>query len=201
MTKLVPKDKVEIVVALREAAKGIEQSTGTDLALNLMQAVGTELLVLALKNGPLLDEISGENAPKETKALREAALEMMIRTELAAIVDTIVSMHKHRIKESDILTERLTRMFDPALAYNEAINRAIEAKKAKGETIPQLTDQQMWMWENMQLPSLMSALRNAGNPNPQPMVHRLAVDPKTGAVIGRAGSLEGAKPGLPGQSS
>lgn len=200
MSKLIPKDKVEIVLALRETAKGIEQSTGTDLALNLMQAVGIELLVLALKNGPLLDEISGEDAPEKTKALREAALEMMIRTELAAIADNIASMHEHRIKESDILNERLVRMFDPALAYNEAINRAIEAKKAKGEQIKLLTPQQKWMFDNMQLPTLMSALRNAGKPDPEPMVHRLSVS-ANGAISGPAGSLSDAKPGLPGQSS
>lgn len=201
MPKLVSKDKTDIVMALRETAKGIEQSVSPNYTLNLMQAVGTELLVLALKNGPLLDEISGSDATEETKALREAALEMMIRIEIKAIADTIASMHEHRIKESDILTERLTRMFDPALAYNEAINRAIEAKKAKGEEITQLTGRQKWMFDNMQLPSLMSALRNAGNPDPQPMVHRLSIDPKTGAISGVAGSLKDATPGLPGQSS
>lgn len=193
MPKLVSKDKTDIVMALRETAKGIEQSVTPNLTLSLMQAIGTELLVLALKNGPLLDEISGEDAPAKTKALREAALEMMIRIEIKAIADTIASMHEHRIKESDILTERLTRMFDPAPAYNEAINRAIEAKKAKGEEIIELTGTQKWMFDNMQLPSLMSALRNAGNPDPQPMVHRLSGDISKG--------IANAKPGLPGQSS
>lgn len=148
------KDKTDIVMALREVARGIEH--GDADALSLMQALGTELLVLALESGPRAAEIS-DAAPD--------VVEGLIRRELAAIIDTIAMLHQHRIKETDILTERLVRMFDPAMAWNEAINRAIEAKKQAKETIdPQLlymSPQQKFMFETFQIPTTMKALRSA----------------------------------------
>lgn len=170
---MTPKDKTDIVMALREAARGIEQSIGPDLALQVMQVIGTELLVLSLKNGPLLDEIEGENAPPEHRETRAEHLEHLIRLEIVAISDTIARLHKHRITESDILNERLTRIFDPYLAWNEAINRAIEKKLAAKETVVQPTEAQKFSFEKFQFPSTMNALLNAGKENPEPATLRI----------------------------
>lgn len=166
-------DKTDIVMALREAARGIEQSIGDSLALQVMQMIGTELLVLALKSGPLLAEIEGENAPPERRQDRADHLERLIRVELIAIADTIARLHEHRIKEGDILNERLTRTFDPYLVWNESINRAIAAKLAAKETVVQPSPQQKFSFEKFQFPSTMNALLNAGKDDPQPMGHRL----------------------------
>lgn len=162
------KDKTDIVMALREAARGIEQSIGPELALATMQIIGGELLILALKNGPLLTQIEGENAPPETRQQRADHLEKLIRVEIAAIADSIARLHEARITESDIVNERLTRMFDPYAAWNEGLNRAIERKMAAKEDIPRSTKQQKYAFENFQWPSGMNALLNAGREAPQP---------------------------------
>lgn len=165
-------DKTAIVVALREVARAIEHNHPN--SLNLMQAIGTELVVLALKNGPLLDEITNdEEMSEELRDKRKNYLEGMIRAEVAAIVDSIARFHEHKIAEVDILNERLTRMFDPAMAWNEAINRAIAAKKKAGLAIRVMTSQQKVAFETFQLPSTMMALKNAGRENPEPMVRRI----------------------------
>lgn len=167
------KDKTDIVVALRECARGIEQSLDPDLTLKVMQSIGTELLVLALKHGPLLVEIEGENAPPEHRETRAEHLENLIRVEIAAIADTIAKLHEHRITEGDLLNERLTRQFDPYAAWNEAINRAIAKKLAAKELVVGPSPQQKFAFEKFQFPSTMNALRNAGKSDPQPTVHRI----------------------------
>lgn len=159
---LTAEDKTDIVKGLREVARAIEQGQGNRLAL--MQAIGTELLVLALKNGPNEADLPPEK------------IEGLIRIELGAIVDTIVRMHEGRIAEADVLNERLTRMFDPYLAWNEAINRAIEKKKAAGGEVVQPSPQQKFMFEKFQFRSTMNALINAGKKDPQPTVHRVNGD-------------------------
>lgn len=115
---VIPSDqKTDVIMALREVARGMEQGHPDILAL--MQVLGTELLVFALKYGPALEKIG----PEET--------ERLVRQEILAIVHTIALLHENRITEAAIINERLMRSFDPTLAFNEAINRAIERKKAE----------------------------------------------------------------------
>lgn len=171
------KDKLDIIMALRETAKGIEKVALTEgVTLEFIQALGIELLVLALKHGPLLDQINGPDVPEADKPAREAGLEMLIRRELAALTDTVAAAHEGRIREIDVIHERLMRMFDPSMAFNEAINRAIEAKKAKLETYSTMTPPQKFAFEHFQVPTLMNALFNAGHEDPVKMVHRVNND-------------------------
>jgi hypothetical protein len=179
------KDKTDIIMALRETAKGIEKVALTEgVTLEFVQALGIELLVLALKHGPLLDRINGPTTPEADRPAREAGLEMLIRRELAAITDTVAAMHEGRIREIDVIHERLMRLFDPALAFNEAVTRAIEAKKAKMETAVTMTPPQKFAFEHFQVPTLMNALFNAGHEDPVNMVHR--VDNTTVAKMHKA---------------
>lgn len=144
-------DKLDMVVGLREVAKAIEQ--GHPDYLITIQAIATELLVFALKLGPAVEKVPSDD------------LEALIRREITAIVDSVVRFHEGHIEERDILEERLFRLFDPSLAFNEAVNRAIERKKAAREEIDpallQRTPQQDMMWKKFQLPTLEKALRNA----------------------------------------
>lgn len=140
-------DKTDIIMALREVALGIEQDAPN--ALELMQALGTEMLVLALKTGPALERIEPER------------VETLVRGEVAAIVDSIGRYHDHFIEESDVLNERLLRQFDPSQAFNEAVNRAIEAKKAAREEIITMTPLQETMFQKYQVPTGLRALRTA----------------------------------------
>lgn len=168
------KDKTDIIIALRETAKGLETRAFTEgVALEFMQALGIELLVLALKHGPLLDKINGPDVPEKDRPKREEALEFLIRRELAAITDTVAAMHDGRIRETDVIHERLMRMFDPAPAFNEAVTRAIEAKKLKLESVATMTPPQRFAFEQFQVPSMMNALFNAGHEDPVKMVHRV----------------------------
>lgn len=188
---LTRKDVNDITTALRETAKGLQTVAITEgVKLEFMQALGIELLVLALKHGPLLDEIN-RDADEAQKAAREEALEFLIRRELAAITDTVASMHEHRIREIDVIHERLMRVFDPGPAFNEAVQRAIEAKKAKGEAAVMMTGTQKWMFDKFQVPSMMNALFNAGHPEPVPMVHKV----NNADVTAMHKALEGDKAG------
>lgn len=172
------KDKTDIILALRETAKGLEKVALTEgVVLEFLQALGTELVVLALKHGPLLDKINGPDVAEEDKPAREAGLEMLIRREIAAIADTVAAAHEGRIREIDVIHERLMRQFDPAPAFNEAVMRAIEAKKAKLETVVTMTPPQKFAFEKFQVPTLMNALFNSGHEAPVTKVHR--VDKKT----------------------
>ncbi len=168
------KDKLDIIIALRETAKGIEKVALTEgVTLEFIQALGIELMVLALKHGPLLDKINGPDVPESDKAARAAGLEMLIRRELAAITDTIAATHDGRIREIDVIHERLVRQFDPAPAFNEAVQRAIEDKKAKKEEAITMTPPQRFAFEQFQVPTVMSALFNAGHEDPVKKVHRV----------------------------
>lgn len=168
------KDKLDIIIALRETAKGIEKVALTEgVTLEFIQALGIELMVLALKHGPLLDKINGPDVPEADRPAREAGLEMLIRRELAAITDTIAAAHDGRIREIDVIHERLMRVFDPAPAFNEAVTRAIEAKKNKLETAITMTPPQKFAFEHFQVPTLMNALFNAGHEDPVTMKHRV----------------------------
>lgn len=172
------KDKTDIILALRETAKGIETRAFTEgVMLEFLQAIGTECLVLALKHGPLLDEINSDaDLTDKQKKDRGEALEMLIRRELAAIADTVAAMHENRIREIDVIHERLMRVFDPAPAFNEAVQRAIEAKKNKLETAVTMTPPQKFAFEQFQVPTLMSALFNAGHESPVQKVHKVNGD-------------------------
>lgn len=185
---ITPKDKTDIIIALREVAKGLETKAFTQgVTLELLQAIGTECLVLALKHGPLLDTIN-KDAPEADKAAREAGLEMLIRRELAAIADSVAAAHEGRIREIDIIHERLMRQFDPAPAFNEAVQRAIEAKKDKLITAVTMTPPQKFAFEQFQVPTLMSALFNAGHESPVTKVHRVnnaVVDEMNKALKGK----------------
>lgn len=141
------KDKADIIVALRECAGALEQ--GHPDALTLLQALGTEMLVLGLKNGPALASVP------------EDQVEALVRREVFAVADSIASFHQHKVTEVEILNARLVRQFDPAMAWNEAINRAIAAKKAKREEVIDLTPPQRFMFETYQVPTTMKALRSA----------------------------------------
>jgi hypothetical protein len=138
-------DKTDIVMALREVARGIEQDAPN--ALELLQAVGTEMLVLALKNGD--------------SDMPPAVVEMLARREVMAIADSLARFHQHYVTEVEILNERLVRQFDPAMAWNEAINRAIVAKKAAGEEVVMMTPTQQAMFDRFQVPTTMKRLQSA----------------------------------------
>lgn len=143
-------DKTQIIMALREVARGMEQ--GHPDILSLMQMLGTELLVFALKYGPAQERIG----PEET--------ERLVRTEIAAIADSIAKLHENRITEASILNDRLTRLFDPTLAFNEAIVRAIDANKAdrgKLAEAQELLDGVSGPAWRLQIMSVLKALRNA----------------------------------------
>lgn len=144
-------EKTDLVMALREVARAIEQDHGDALAA--LQALATEMLVYALKHGPALKTIPTEE------------VEGLIRREIVSVVDSVSRFHEATVDERGILEERLFRLFDPSLAFNEAINRAIERKKAAREEIdPALltrSPQQDMMWKQHQLPTLQKALRNA----------------------------------------
>lgn len=147
-------DKLDIVVALREVATAIEQRGDLPQTLDIMQALGTELLVLALRNGPMLTTLSPKMTPVK--------LEALIRREVAAIVDSIARTHDHNSTEIEVLAARLFRMFDPYLAWNEAINRAMEAIRAAGLSVdPRLlepTGEQKKMFEKWGMPTTQKAL-------------------------------------------
>lgn len=108
-----------------------------DPGKELMIAAGVELLATALKD------------PRDKPDTLQ-----LIRREVTAIGKDIDAYRKAQADEFDILSERLFRLFDPALAWNEAINRAIERKKEMGETLdPRLTTmspQQEFMFERQQ---------------------------------------------------
>ena len=140
-------DKTDIVMALREVATAIEQDAPN--GLDIMQSLGTEMLTLALKTGPALSRIDPER------------VEALVRGEIAAIADSVGRYHDHFIEESDILNERLLRQFDPSMAFNEAINRAIEAKRAAREEIIALTPLQETMFQKYQVPTALRALKTA----------------------------------------
>lgn len=142
---MTPADKTDIVMALREVARGIEQDKPN--TRDLMLAIGTELVVLALKEG--------------STDLPPAVAEMIARREVSAIADSMQRFHSHYVTEVEILNERLVRIFDPALAWNEAVNRAIEAKKAAREEVVMLTPTQQFMFDKLQVPTTMKALSAA----------------------------------------
>lgn len=48
--------------------------------------------------------------------------------EIDAVAESLAAYHAYQTNEFGILNDRLTRRFDPAPAWNEAINRAITAK-------------------------------------------------------------------------
>lgn len=171
------KDKTDIILALRETAKGLEKVALTEnVTLEFIQALGTELLVLALKHGPLLDKINGPDVPETDRPAREAGLEMLIRREIAAVADTVAAAHEGRIREIDVIHERLMRVFDPAPAFNEAVGRAIEAKKTTMQAAVAMTPPQRFAFEHFQVPTLMNALFNAGHEDPVKMTHRVGND-------------------------
>lgn len=140
-------DKADIIKAMRDVALALER--GTPNSIDLMQALGTEMLVLALVNGPGLVDIGADR------------IEALARREIVAITDNIAAFHEHMTTEVEILTERLVRQFDPSMAWNEAINRAIVAKKAKGEEAVMMTPTQKTMFDRFQVPTTMKALRSA----------------------------------------
>ncbi len=142
--------KTDIIMAMREVARGMEQ--GHPDILSLMQMLGTELLVFALKYGPALERIG----PEET--------ERLVRREIAAIAHTVAKLHEHQTTEAQIINDRLMRMFDPTLAFNEAINRAITAKQAEKGNVDEErraldhVNGQAWA---LQIRSVLNALRAA----------------------------------------
>lgn len=147
-------DKLNIIVALREVALAIEQRGDFPETLGVMQALGTELLVLALRNGPMLEALSPKLTPER--------LEGLIRREVASIADDIARTHDHNHTEVEVLAARLFRMFDPYLAWNEAINRAMEAIRAAGLSVdPRImapTGEQKKMFEQWGFPTTRRAL-------------------------------------------
>lgn len=141
------KDKTDIAMALREVATAIEQDKPG--AQHALQSLATEMLVLAVKNAPML------------AAIPPADLEALARRELAAIIASVAMFQQNKLTEADILNARLVRQFDPAMAWNEAINRAIESKKAAREEIVMMTSTQDQMFRTYQVPTTMKALRDA----------------------------------------
>jgi hypothetical protein len=78
--------------------------------------------------------------------------------EIDAIAENLERFHAGYLDEVGILNERLTRRFDPALAWNEAINRACEAKKiAKSEMLTEFQQRAF----DVQQRTTKDALRNA----------------------------------------
>lgn len=142
---IIADDKTAIVMALREVARAIEQNAPN--YLDLMQAIGTECLVLALKTG--------------ATDIEPATAEALARREVSAIAQSMAAFHNHYTTEVEILNERLVRQFDPALAWNEAINRAIAAKKAAKEEVVEMTTRQQMMFDSFQKPFGMRALQSA----------------------------------------
>jgi hypothetical protein len=142
-----PKDKTDIIMALREVATAIEQDKpGAQIAL---QSLANEMLVLAVKNAPMLAGITPEDA------------EALARREIGAVIVSIAMFQQNKMSETEIINARLVRQFDPAMAWNEAINRAIVAKKAAREEIAMMTSTQQKMFEAFQVPTTMKALRSA----------------------------------------
>lgn len=141
------KDKTDIVMALREVATAVEQNKPG--AQHALQSLSTEMLVLAVKNAPMLAGIAPDDA------------EALARRELAAVVVSIAMFQQNKMSETEIINARLVRQFDPAMAWNEAINRAIVSKKAAGEEIVMMTPTQQKMFEAFQVPTTMKALRSA----------------------------------------
>ncbi len=142
-----PKDKTDIVMALREVATAIEK--GKPGAQQALQSLANEMLVLAVKNAPMLASIPADD------------LEALARRELAAIIASIAMFQQNKMTETEILNARLVRQFDPAMAWNEAINRAIVAKKALREEIVMMTSTQDQMFRTYQVPTTMKMLKDA----------------------------------------
>lgn len=161
---LSPTDKTDIVIALRKVATGLEQ--GDSKTFDLLEAIGTELLVLALKHALPAAPLA------EAVPMVPEAVEAVARREVSAIGDSVQRFLSHQVTERDILNERLMRQFDPSMAWNEAINRAIEAKKAAKQEVVLMTPQQAFAFEQFQKPSTMMALKNAGAEVTAPTVHR-----------------------------
>lgn len=63
----------------------------------------------------------------------------ILQTELDALEESVSLTAEYSQRECDILSARLTRRYDPAMAFTEAVHRAIEAKKAARESIMHLT--------------------------------------------------------------
>jgi hypothetical protein len=138
-----PEDKAALITALREVADAIERDG--DASVQLIETLGTELLVAAISHGD-------QEGPQA---------EALARREIAGIRDNMAAFHQYQVDEAGILNERLMRRFDPQMALNEATNRAIAAKKAARESILLLTPKQEWMMEQFTKPTLARALRNA----------------------------------------
>lgn len=168
---LSPTDKTDIVIALRKVATGLEQ--GDSKTFDLLEAIGTELLVLALKHALPAAPLA------EAVPMVPEAVEAVARREVSAIGDSVQRFLSHQVTERDILNERLMRQFDPSMAWNEAINRAIEAKKAAKQEVVLMTPQQAFAFEQFQKPSTMMAFKNAGAEVTAPTVHRITgiIDP------------------------
>lgn len=66
--------------------------------------------------------------------------ERLAKRELAAVQESIRAHFEYQTSEADILSERLSRRYDPGMALNEAANRAMVQKQAARD--PQLTDRQ-----------------------------------------------------------
>ena len=127
---LSPTDKTDIVIALRKVATGLEQ--GDSKTFDLLEAIGTELLVLALKHALPAAPLA------EAVPMVPEAVEAVARREVSAIGDSVQRFLSHQVTERDILNERLMRQFDPSMAWNEAINRAIDAKKAAKQEVEEV---------------------------------------------------------------
>jgi hypothetical protein len=164
---LSPTDKTDIVIALRKVATGLEQ--GDSKTFDLLEAIGTELLVLALKHALPAEPLAEGAVPMVPEAVEAVA-----RREVSAIGDSVQRFLSHQVTERDILNERLMRQFDPSMAWNEAINRAIDAKKAAKQEIVLMTPQQAFAFEQFQKPSTMMAFKNAGAEVTAPTVHRIS---------------------------
>lgn len=145
-------DRLNIIIALREVATALETKAGDLDSRELLKVVGTEMLVLALRD---------EMQPIDD--LPEPLAEKLMRRELSAILHNIARFHKGHVAEGDVLTERLVRLYDPYLAWNEAINRAMERMQKDGVKLdPGLltpSPQQKWMFEKFQLPTTYKALK------------------------------------------
>lgn len=139
------KDKTDIVKGLRDIARAVEQDAPN--AMELLGIAGREMLVQALKANA--DDIPSDEA------------ETIARREISAISTSMAKFHQHQMTEVEILNERLLRQFDPAMAWNEAINRAIVAKRAAREEVIEFTPSQRMMFDKFQVPTTLRALRSA----------------------------------------
>lgn len=164
---LSPTDKTDIVIALRKVATGLEQGDGK--TFDLLEAIGTELLVLALKHALPAKPLRDGQVP-----MMPDAVEAVARREVSAIGDSVQRFLSHQVTERDILNERLMRQFDPSMAWNEAINRAIDSKKAAKEEVVLMTPHQAFAFETFQKPSTMAAFKNAGADVTAPTVLRVS---------------------------